>query len=56
MLGFMREILARHTRLDVGRHVRCMLNRIKADRLDGELKSVSHSQVRVLLSFSFEGD
>lgn len=46
----MREILARHARLDVGHNVRCMLNRVKTESGsdEGGLSSISHSQVRLI--------
>lgn len=52
MLGCMREILARHARLDVGHHARCMLNRVKVDSKNEGLRSISHSQVRLFLILS----
>lgn len=44
MLGAMREILVRHSRLDFGREIRCMLHRSK-NGMDDTLGSISHSQV-----------
>lgn len=53
MMGAMRELLVRHTRLDVGHHVRCLLHRIKVEAPDCELRSISHNQVSWPLFPSF---